>query len=768
MAELSARLRVFVVRARRPLAWALGVFVCVSVILWAVVASGTLIDTRRFVRPDDSVTVFDRAGRPLRHARIDGADRRWVPLTEISPVLLNAVIATEDGDFYRHHGVDLKAISRSAARNLLPWTRLSGASTITQQLVKRVYGRRGGVFGKFVEALRALSLERTLTKDEILEQYLNRLPFGDGIEGAERASQSYFGHSAAVMTVAEAALLAGIPQAPSSTEPRRHLGRALARRETVLARMLTRGVIDRGTYDSARREQPVIVREEARPWEAPRFVDEVLHRWRAGTIQRNGHRIDTSLDVDIQRRAETLLQSAVARFESRGARNGAAVVVANATGEVVAYVGAARDTARDSGGALDLLRARRQPGSTLKSFIYELFFERGGTAATVLDDVVQPLRGARGSFFEARDYDRGERGPVRARVALGSSLNLAALDASGRAGSEHVVRRLKALGFQVEGDASQYGAAVVLGGADVTALELARAYMALARGGTTVALGYTPSPQPRVAEVMTPAAAAITWDVLSDGEVRADAFGSDLRDLAGGRVFALKTGTSSNWRDAWCAVATRRFTVVVWLGDPSGAPMSSVSGFEASAPTAVRILAEAERIGAGFTEATPPVARLVEAPVCAWSGLRAGARCRHVVVERFSPETLPRDTCESHDAEGHYILPRRYAAWVERQHPAGVVVGAESDRVTTATVNVPVIIEPRNGARWLLDPGRALPTIRPRASVQGVEERDVTWEIDGQPLTTERWTATPGAHTFVAIHHGARSAAATLEVSVAR
>jgi penicillin-binding protein 1C len=736
-----------------------------GVFAWSLVHSGVLIDRARFAHPDDALLVTDRLGRPIRLARVDGIDRKWVPLSSISPTLIAAVIATEDARFYTHRGVDWRALGRAVLYNLLPGTPRSGASTLTQQLVKRVYGRRGGVLSKPLEVLRALSLERVFTKDQILEQYLNRLPYGDNIEGVARAAESYFGHDVDTLTVAEAALLAGIPQGPSVTEPRRHLPRALARRAYVLDRMLAQGAIDRRTWDTARREAPSIAPLEARPWAAARLVDHALTMLRRGEITREGRSIRTSIDLPLQLRTEAIVRAANDRFLGRGARNAAAVVLANATGEVLAYVGAAREGPCAPGGELDLLRSRRQPGSTLKPFVYELFFERGGTPATVLDDIVVPLRGAHGATFEARDYDGHERGPVRARVALASSLNLAALDAAGRVGAERIVERLRALGFHLPEGASHYGAAVVLGGADVTALELARAYVTLARGGTSVPLSYVPVRRVHATPVMHADATALTWDVLSDPATRADAFGQSLLDLTGGRPFALKTGTSSNWRDAWAVAATRRVTVLVWLGDPSGTPMHGVSGFEAAAPTAARILAEAERLEHRFEEAVPPPNHLVTVTVCAHSGLRAGPRCPHATTEAFRPGSVPLETCHRHDAEGRYLLDARYADWFARRHPAEMTLALPSPTHTvTVAGTAPTVLEPRDGTRWLLDPTRALPTVSLRATFHGNTGYGVRWEVDGVALPNDRWTVSPGTHTVVAVLGALRSAPATVTV----
>ena len=462
-----------------------------AVVVFRLTPPTLWVDPGRFVRPRDAFAVTDRHGAVLRQARVDGVDRRWIELPEISPNLVVAFLAAEDARFYEHAGADPLAMARAAATALRPWGRRSGASTITQQLVKRVYGRPFGLGSKLLEIARALALERIFTKDEILEQYLNRVPFGDRIEGVARASEEYFGRPPGAISLSQAALLAGVPQAPSVTEPRRHLARAVRRRDYVLARMAALGRVDEETRARAAAEAPAIRIAPPRPDEAPRFVDAALARWRDGRLDRRGGDLRTSLDLEIQRRADDLLQDQVARLAARGVETGAAVVVANATGEILAYTGAARRSAR--GGGLDLAARPRQPGSTLKPFVYELLFERGGTAATVLDDISLPRTGAVGAPFDARDYDGQERGPVRARVALGSSLNLAALDAAGRVGQDAILARLGALGFHGLRAPDHYGAAAVLGGLDVTPLDLAAAYLTLARGGTRVPLAHAPA-----------------------------------------------------------------------------------------------------------------------------------------------------------------------------------------------------------------------------------------------------------------------------------
>ncbi len=719
------------------------------------------IEPFRFVRPNDSFEIVDRHGAVLRHARVDGVDRRWVELRDISPTLVDAFIAAEDARFRSHDGADGYATLRAAATMLRPWGHRSGASTITQQLVKLVYGRPYGSISKLVEIARAEALERTFSKDEIIEQYLNRVPFGDRIQGVERASEEYFGHEARELTVAEAAMLAGIPRAPSATEPRRHLERARRRSEYVLSRMAALGFIDEETHRRSAEEVVSIRAVPPRPNEAPRFADAVVARWRSGMVDRHDGAVRTSLDLALQRKVDAILDAAVERDSRRGVTNAAALVVANATGEILAYTGAVRQRGR--GGSLDLLVRRRQPGSTLKPFVYELFFERGGTASTVLDDITLPRTGALGASFDAKDYDGRERGPVRARVALSASLNLAALDVAARVGQDALVGRLRALGFRGVESADHYGAAAVLGGLDVAPIDLAGAYVTLARGGTRVALSFAEGPPITGDRVMTAAACSVARDILSDPRARKEGFGADLTELAGGLSFALKTGTSSGWHDAWAATFDDSFTVVVWLGDPEGRPLAGVSGFEAAAPAAARILGAARSMATAnlVIPAETSRERLVGVAVCAATGLRAGPSCTHVIQERFAPGSLPSETCEAHDEHGDVVLAPRYADWILRTQPTGV---ARSFLAPTATSEEPVVREPREGARFLVDSTRG-PTLVPlHAWVGATEVHDVLWEVDGKPLGGAEWDLVSGDHTVVAEWKGHRSRPASVHV----
>lgn len=696
---------------------------------WVALPDAT-IDVLRFARPLDVVTVVDRDGRPLRVHRPGEVDARWATIDEISPALIDAFVAAEDQRFDEHHGLDGVAIARALWGNV-SGERLSGASTITQQLVKLVYGRPHGLWDKPLEMARALELETRMSKDEILEQYLNRVPMGNGIVGVARAAEAYFGRDVSELTLAEAALLAAIPQAPSATEPRRHLDRALRRRGYVLDRLAAtsperlRSGTTRADIAAAREDVPRVVSEPPRAWAAPRFVDRVLSL--RAERELTGATVRTTLDRELTEDATALLADAVAARCHRGLTNAAAIAIDVRTGAVRIHVGAA--VPEGEGGALDLLRAARQPGSTLKPFAYEAFFESGASPATLVSDSAGAMVLGDGTSFVARDYDGHERGDVRARVALSASLNLAAIDVVRRTGPSRFVDALSEVGFSGAGSADRESAALVLGGIDVTAMELARAYAVLASGGRAVELRWLEQDLPTApdgAPILDPLAVALTVDVLRDGAARADAFGSSLEDEAGG-PFALKTGTSEGFHDAWCAAFDERFVVVVWMGSPARTAMDHVSGFEAAAPAAARILGalrETEPLASPAMASPAPTVALSSALVCPLTGELVGPGCTHAVMERFAPGREPIVTCDGrHDAPPPPTAPR----WRPRPAPWVVV-----DR-TRPTV-------------WLTAEGAT------------------SFEVDGAPLLGASWRPTLGAHDIVPVGLGGRGEVAHVEV----
>ncbi|MDW8244973.1 MAG: transglycosylase domain-containing protein [Sandaracinaceae bacterium] len=646
------------------------------------------VDEARFGIPPDSLSVVDRKGRLLRHERLpdvnwgrdprqaERVSRRWVFLEKVHRNFIDAILAAEDARFMEHGGVDFLAMGRALFWDWL-WGRTTGASTLTQQLIKVVYGRPYGVVSKVLEIPRALEVERLYGKRWVLEQCINRLPFGNGTVGVESASWLYFGHSAKHLSLAEAALLAALPKAPSRLNPYRHPALALARRNWILSRLRELGWRDASEIKSAIEEPLRLQPGPPRAFYAPRFVDLVLRMAREGQIPVEEGIVRTSLDLELQKEAEALLEGSFSPLERRGARNGGAIIVAHQSGEVLAYVGAIRSGPAFEGGSLDLLVARKQPGSTLKPLLYALFFEAGHSPATIVDDIRKAWPGPQGSRYLPSNYDRKERGPVSARFALGASLNLAALDVASRLGSDRVYRGLRAFGLRGL-DPLRQGLGVVLGGIEVSPLELAEAYATIARGGTRVPLRFAPWNSPEPPEgvfVISPDSAWLVRDVLADPQARTYGFGTDLSEAIGHidwqNPVALKTGTSSGWRDAWAVAFDDDFVVVVWAGDPYGRPMLRLSGFEGAAPFALRLLALAQtkRAKLDVLPSKPPPASIVRLPICRDTGLLPGPRCQRVVLEAFSQKAIPQKRCDGHDQDGALLLDERYRAWLER-HPS--------------------------------------------------------------------------------------------------
>lgn len=695
-------------------------------------------DRALLARPDESREIVDRHGEPLRYVRAGETDHVFVPYERIAPTFVRALVAAEDARFFEHDGVDDRALVRALASHVLPMGRRSGGSTISQQLVKLVRGRPHGLLSKPSEMALALGLETELPKRRIFEEYANRLPFGNGIVGVERASRVYFGKGADSLALDEAALLAGIPQAPSVTEPRRHLARALARRRYVLARMGELGLASAAELAAAEHTSPALRVETPRPYRAPRFVDRVLEGFRSRPPESRTFR--TSLDLPLQRAAETLLRAAVDRGAARGVTNAAGLVLRVSTGEVLAYVGAARDTSSDEAGAMDLLRRRRHPGSTLKPFAYELFFEAGGTAATPLEDRLHPMTLGDGALYDARNFDGEERGRVSARRALAASLNLAALDVARRVGATRLVGRLRALGFGATVDETTHGAGVVLGGVSASPYELARAYLALARGGTTIEPSLAPVEAREGTRSLQAEATALVTDVLSDPEARRLGFGDDLRMLSPSAPFALKTGTSPGFRDAWSAAYDAELVVLVWVGDPRGRPLDGVAGFANAAPTAVSILEAArDRLAEGALGLRRPAERveLVSVRVCEWTGERALPTCPSR-LERFAHGHGPLGTCSGvHD------------------EPASGLLAARPEEGL-------VLVEPRDGAELYVQAGRPAPAIPIRT--RAAEGRRVRVRVDGRERPDATWLATPGEHVVEAVDDAGHVARARVEV----
>lgn len=612
---------------------------------------------------DASVRVLDRHGKLLAEVRAeDGTRARWVPLEQMGDDVKRALVAAEDSRFRWHPGVDPVAVVRAAGQNLANGRIVSGASTLTQQLGRTLVPRPRTVPGKFKEMAVALRIEASLSKDEILEAYLNLVHFGPTLRGVESASRFYFDKPTTALSLAESATLAAMPKGPTLYDPRRAPARLRDRRDHILDRMAEEGSATPERADRAKRE-PLSVHAKATGWGAPHLVRGLLDgrvHPEVGKLEGRASVLRTTLDGALQREVQFAARSMVASLRDRNVTAASVVVLENETGHVLSWVGAHDFFDSEAGGQNDGVLAKRQPGSTLKPFVYAVAMEDlGWTAATALPDVELHLPGETG-VYTPRNYDGQYHGPVRLREALANSYNVPAVHAASVVGPERVLERLRSLGLTtLDRDPDHYGAAIALGDGEVRLVDLANAYATLARGGEYLPVralanaktgrGETLTlPQAERHRVMPEAISRVLADVLSDPDARLAAFGADsVLELP--FAAAAKTGTSKGYRDNLTVGFTPRVTVAVWVGNFDGSPMKGVSGVTGAGPLFNVVMQAVHRHFEGDLGTFPePDDRFERLQVCSLSGELPREFCPHRHEELFVRGTAPTRPCTMH------------------------------------------------------------------------------------------------------------------------
>jgi penicillin-binding protein 1C len=537
--------------------------------------------------PETGIVTLDRNGVLLRPFPI--ADGRWrlpATLADVDPLFIRTLIAYEDRRFHAHHGVDVRALARAGWQMLEHGRPVSGASTLTMQVARLLSDRSTrSIDGKFHQMLTALALERRLSKDEILELYLTLAPYGGNIEGIRAAALAYLGKEPKRLTPAEAALLVALPQSPEGRRPDRHASAAHAARDRVLERAREAGVVTADDVAAARSEA---VPDARRPF--PMLAAHTTTRLVAEAPQASDHRL--TIDAMIQKRLESLAAeraAAISPFVS------AAILVADyKSGEIVASVGSSDlfDARRD--GFIDMTRAVRSPGSTLKPLIYGLAFELGlAHPETLIEDRPVDFAG-----YSPENFDREFHGTVSVRRALQLSLNVPAIQLLEAVGPARLVARMRRSGAApVLPDISPPGLAVGLGGVGVTLTDLVAIHAAIANGGSAIRLGVEADRPVGPAQSRRVLDERAAWHVAS---ILAGASGP--HGIAPGSV-SFKTGTSYGYRDAWAIGFDGRYVVGVWVGRPDGAPVPGLIGIDAAAP----ILLDAfSRLGPATPLRAPP------------------------------------------------------------------------------------------------------------------------------------------------------------------
>lgn len=684
----------------------------------APVAQGATLPSFSQVRaahqPSDLI-LLDRHGEVLHTVRRDMTVRRlpWVTLSDISPAMRAAIVLSEDQRFWQHSGVDWQAVAGSAWANL--WNqRTRGASTVTMQLAGLLSKAPSGSAArrnwsqKVSQAWHAGQLERQWRKSDILEAYLNLVPFRGEMVGLAAMSQTLFRKHPSGLDAQEAAIAAALVRGPNARAD------VVTRRACQVLTLQQRPCTGLELLTSVALAQKGSAMLGAQL--APHLARLALQQAPVGTV-----RVPTTLDARWQRLARDLLRQHLSELSQRGVENGAVIVLDNASGEVRAWVGGSGELSQAA--HVDAVLARRQPGSTLKPFVYALAFERRIlTPASLLhDSPVQLPTGA--GLYIPQNYDRRFRGWVSVRTALGNSLNVPAVRAGAMLGPDVLAQRLNDLGLGLREPGGYYGPGLALGSAEVTLRDLSNAYRTMANGGLWSPLHWqtAPTSRPAAAEqprrVMPVDVAYLVSDILADNTARALTFGLDSVLATRGHA-AVKTGTSKDMRDNWCVGYTRTYTVGVWVGNASGSPMREVSGVSGAAPIWASLVRELHRAQPSVAPLQP--ASVVRLPITFAASAPADATSSDVV-------DAPRQEV--------FLAGTEQSVWSLGQGGEGQ--GAER-----------VIQSPTQGAIFAIDPD--MPPHVQRIPLRTAQTR-AHWWLNGKrlgPATLAHWQPWPGRHVL--------------------
>jgi penicillin-binding protein 1C len=590
-----------------------------------------------------------------------GARSQPVTLAEVSPHFVNALLAAEDHRFFEHFGIDPRALWRAVWQNLRAHRVVSGGSTLTMQLARLLSSDEAVLAGdglpsrslwqKLREGRLALRLELSASKQQLLEAFVNRAPFGRGAIGVRAAAERVFGVGPDKLTLAQATYLAALTKGPSAFAATPE--RAVARQQHILGLMLARGAITQGQLERARQERLSFVTATAGEAAGLHAVDLARRVLVSAAVPIRG-RVTLSIDLELEREVGRILAEQIPSVYSRGGRSGAAVVLDNESGEVRALVGAAfADNPR--WGQFNAAIAARQPGSALKPFLYAAALSQGYTAASLASDIDRPYPDTWGVYMP-ENYDERFHGPVRFRESLAQSLNVAAVDVLFKTGLDNAFRLLDAVGLKtLDRRPSYFGLGLALGSGAVRLIDLVNAYASLARGGVwrpwrlVRQAGTGPLPESLVIpgrgqRVLDERVSYIISNILSDAGARTPQFGAHSI-LSTPYWTAVKTGTSKGFHDNWTVGYTREVTVGVWVGDPAGRPMRGVSGVEGAGHVWRRIMNYVTD-----RRSLPPdePADIHHARICPVSGELAGPKCPGAKEELFVAGTEPRAACSFH------------------------------------------------------------------------------------------------------------------------
>ena len=683
--------------------------------------------------------LLDRYGKELTHfPREDYFRHQPVSLQEVPVHLIKATLAAEDKRFFDHPGIDYLASARALYKNTSRNHITSGASTITQQLIKISTPKEKRTPGKKLsEIMLARRLETRWSKDQILTAYLNRLDYGSHRQGCAEAARYFFKKPLADLSLAESALLAALPQAPSRLNPRRNPQAVLKRRNWILDRLTFEF-----DYPSSKIE---IAKSEPLQLANPKTKNPIPH-----LSNRFSEGARLSIDSELQRKTHAILGEELSKLDQKNVQHGALVVIENATGEILAFHGSS-DFESSNGGQVNGALSLRSAGSTLKPFTYALAFQNQGLyPGTIIADIPTDYQTEEG-LDAPKNFDRRHHGPVSIRNALGSSLNVSAMRMLNQLGGpEPLHTLLNKLDVKLSLEAAEYGLGLTIGNAEVSLLSLTNAYATIARLGEHFPPSLIHQSETNSIYPLTPEACFLITDILSDNQARAGAFGNDSILRLPFRC-AVKTGTSSDFRDNWCLGFTSHFTVGVWVGNFDNTPMAGISGVTGAGPIFHRtMLALHQEHAPAFPSPPHSLVRI-----------SVDERTGHyfpTLPKKGTPyhkrELCPKDRLplpvsnQDYHPDKRALLSLDYAEWFQSDDNIKSRAFALSDSRPITSLSLK-FIAPLPGATYYLDP--ELPGNTDQLKL-GANLKNVIWTSDTLNIIRGEATLTPGIHQLQLTH----------------
>lgn len=772
--------------------WCLRLAVAANVALLAILVAVIVVPL-----PDRatswSTVVEYRDGTPA-HVFL-AKDDKWrlpVALDRVDPAFVEALVALEDKRFWDHDGVDPRAILRAAWTDVTRGRVVSGGSTLSMQLARLLEPRARTVPAKLADMFRAMQLDLRLTKTEILTAYLARTPYGGNVEGVESAAWSYFGHGAQHLTPLEIATLLAVPQGPARFAPSAaNTERLRTRRDAIVEKLIAAGVVrgdDLAQTRAALAVTPVPERLTPMPRRAHHAAIALRKRYPSRAT------IRSTLDPGLQTIVEAQVALQAPLLVKKGIHNGAVVVVDHATRDVVALVGNLDFTDAKHGGQIAMFERARSPGSTLKPLLYAMAIDRGeALPGYVVADIPMQY-----GTYRPKNFDGEFSGLVTLRDSLSRSLNIPFIDLLERLGIGLFVKELARMDIAaaLATTPDEYGLSVIVGGIELSPLELAGIYATLAADGVYRPLRLVASDRVgRDATMFGHGAAHLTRDALAQ---------KDRPDFPARRAVTSipsgihwKTGTSFGYRDAWAAGSGPAYTAVVWTGNADNTPSADLVGSQAAGPLLFDVLegVGAKSVVAAVPETPPAPDDLVEVVVCSFSGHLAGEACEHTTKALAPIHAVPTKRCPYHQAfdvdratghaalpschvDGHVydrasfvVLPSALATWLaenDRAIPNAPVFDATCTAATPYAL-APIIRSPVEGAVVTLIPG--VPPERQQVPLAAsTQATTISWFVDGALVATvpaatrHAWIPTKGTHEIVASDDAGRKARRTIEV----